>query len=69
MKLNNEYSYNDIQEKFKDTDLYSIKEYGENVIGAHFIVVQDNTYGLLHSFILNGYNSKYGNYYTLIWQD
>jgi len=67
-KLNGDHSYPEIENNFSDEN-YEIKELGENIIGANFIVVQNNNNGMLHSFILIGYNSKLGNIYKLIFKD
>ena len=62
-----EYSYNNI-EKYAIENERTIEEFGEELIGEHFIVLKTPEYDLITSFMLSG-SSVHGYQYKCIYTD
>ncbi len=72
LELNKEYYYKDIEEWFNnksDNDPNMTWDIlgNELIIGCNFMVIQEGS--ITYSFIMNGYNSKHGAYYKLIFKE
>lgn len=71
LELNKSYYYKELEEWFSNiTDIdpnITWNELGEEFIGCHFIVVQAS--GTTWSFVMDGFTSKNGYYYKLIFNE
>jgi hypothetical protein len=72
LELYKSYFYKDLEEWFcnkKDIDPnMTWDELGEgNVIGCNFIVIQEGS--MTYSFVMDGYNSKHGSSFKLIFNE
>jgi len=63
-----QYNFKQI-ETFADESNYTLEELGGSTIGVAFIVLTHNDIDSTISFILNGYQSTYGNLYECIYTD
>ena len=68
MCIRDRYNYQQI-EKFADENNYTINELGGSTIGVGFVVMEHNDISCNISFVLNGYNSVFGNLYECIYTD
>ncbi len=66
-KLNAEYTYQQIEDQADFFD-YEIAEFGNELIGEHFIVLKSE-YDTICSFVLTSYNPVQGGNYKCIYND
>ena len=63
-----QYNFKQI-EIFANEGNYSLNELGGETVGIGFIVLDHNDIDIKISFVLNGYNTVYGNLYECIYTD